>query len=384
MKSKLWIASELFFPDQTSSAFYITKIANELADKYEVHVVTATKEAESDVYIDPRIKVNRISSDFNKNSLLSRAIGFVYVSLSFFFFLLKRMKKKENLLIITNPAPFIILAAILTKIKKANLKILVHDVFPENTISAGIFKSKKSLGYRFLQTIFSKAYSTAQKIIVCGRDMQDIFQKKIKNVEVLVITNWAETDILAPQKCDWNDKIVFQFAGNMGRVQGLDKLMRILKKVKNPLLEFHFVGNGAYKEKIETLKEQFQLDFVKIYPPFQRENQIKVLNTCNIGLVTLSNGMYGLGAPSKSYNIMAVGKPIFYIGELKTEIREMILENKIGFVFTWEEKNKIINFLNNLSLADIGIFNEKGQKAREIAENYYSEDKILNQYKKHL
>ena len=81
---------------------------------------------------------------------------------------------------------------------------------------------------------------------------------------------------------------------------------------------------------------------------------------------------------------MAVGKPIFYIGELKTEIREMILENKIGFVFTWEEKNKIINFLNNLSLADIGIFNEKGQKAREIAENYYSEDKILNEYKKHL
>ena len=384
MKSKLWIASELFYPDQTSSAFYITKIANELADKYEVHVVTATKEAESDVYIDPRVKVNRISSDFNKNSLLSRTIGFVYVSLSFFFFLLKRMKKKENLLIITNPAPFIILAAILTKIKKANLKILVHDVFPENTISAGIFKSKKSLGYRFLQIIFSKAYSTAQKIIVCGRDMQDIFHKKIKNVEVLVITNWAETDILTPQKCDWNDKIVFQFAGNMGRVQGLDKLMRILNKVKNPLLEFHIVRNCAYKEKIETLKEQFQLDFVKIYPPFQRENQIKVLNTCNIGLVTLSNGMYGLGTPSKSYNIMAVGKPIFYIGELKTEIREMILENKIGFVFTWEEKNKIINFLNNLSLADIGIFNEKGQKAREIAENYYSQDKILNQYKKHL
>lgn len=384
MKSKLWIASELFYPDQTSSAFYITKIANELADKYEVHVVTATKESESSVYLDPRIKVNRISSDFNKNSLLSRAIGFVYVSLSFFFFLLKRMKKKENLLIITNPAPFIILAAILTKIKKANLKILVHDVFPENTISAGIFKSKKSLGYKFLQAVFTKAYSTAQKIIVCGRDMQDIFQEKIKNVEILVITNWAETNVLMPQKCGWNDKIVFQFAGNIGRVQGLDELMMILSEVKNPLLEFHFIGNGAYKEKIEALKEQLQLDFVKIYPPFQRENQIEVLNSCNIGVVTLSNGMYGLGAPSKSYNVMAVGKPIFYIGELKTEIREMILENQIGFVFTWEEKNNIANFLNNLTLKEVSDFNEKGEKAREVAENYYSEDKILHQYKTQL
>ena len=384
MKSKLWIASELFYPDQTSSAFYITKIANELADKYEVHVVTATKEAESNVYLDPRIKVNRISSDFNKNSLLSRAIGFIYVSLAFFFFLLKRMKKNENLLIITNPAPFIILAAILNKIKKLNLKILVHDVFPENTISAGIFKSKKSLGYRLLQIIFSKAYSTAQKIIVCGRDMQDIFQKKIKNVEVSVITNWAETNNLVPQKSDWSDKIVFQFAGNMGRVQGLEELLMILSDVNNPLLEFHFIGSGAYKERVEVLKEQFQLGFVKIHPPFQRENQIEVLNNCNIGVVTLSNGMYGLGAPSKSYNIMAVGKPIFYIGELKTEIREMIIENQIGFVFTWEEKKNIVDFLNNLALKDVSDFNEKGKKAREVAEQYYSEDKILHQYKTQL
>lgn len=381
MKSKLWIVSELFYPDQTSSAFYITKIANELADQYKIHVVTATKENESNTYLNPNIIVSRIYSNFNKNSLFSRTIGFVYVSLSFFFFLLKKMKKNENLLIITNPAPFIILAAILTKLKKANLKILVHDVFPENTISAGIFKSQKALGYQFLQMIFNKAYSAAQKIIVCGRDMQDIFLKKIKGVEISVITNWAETDILSPQRPLSNHKIIFQFAGNIGRVQGLEDLMIILSEVKNPLIEFHFVGNGAYKEKLEALKNQFQLDFVKIYPPFLRENQLEILNYCNVGVVTLSNGMYGLGAPSKSYNIMAVGKPIFYIGEKNTEIREMILENDIGFVFTWEEKQNIIDFLNKINISDITKYQEIGKRARKIAEDFYSEKTILQQYK---
>lgn len=381
MKSKLWIASELFHPDQTSSSFYITKIANELADKYDVNVITASKECESSVYLDPRIKVNRISSSFNKNSLLSRAVGFLNVSFLFFIFLLKRMKKRENILIITNPAPFIILAAIITKIKKANLKILVHDVFPENTISAGIFKSKNALGYKFLQLIFNKAYSKAKKIIVCGRDMQNIFLEKIKNVEVLVITNWAETEILVPQKSRINDKIIFQFAGNMGRVQGLEELMSILRKVKNPLLEFHFIGGGAFKDKIAALKNEYHLDFVKIFPPFHRENQNEILNNCNVGIVTLSNGMYGLGVPSKSYNIMAVGKPIFYIGEFNTEIREMILENEIGFAYTWEEKQNIINFLNNIKISDKINFENKGNKARCLAENYYSEIKILLQYK---
>ena len=381
MKSKLWIVSELFYPDQTSSAFYITKIANELADQYEIHVVTATQENESNIYLNPKIKVNRIYSNFNKNSLFSRTIGFIYVSLSFFFFLLKKMKKNEDLLIVTNPAPFIILAAILTKLKKANLKILVHDVFPENTISAGIFKSQNAIGYQFLQVLFNKAYSTAQKIIVCGRDMQDIFLKKIKGIDVTVITNWAETDILSPQSPLSNHKIIFQFAGNMGRVQGLEELMMILCEIKNPLIEFHFIGNGAYKEKIETIKNKFQLDFVKIFPPFLRENQLEILNNCSVGVVTLSNGMYGLGAPSKSYNIMAVGKPIFYIGEKNTEIREMILENNIGFVFTWEEKQNIIDFFNKINASDITKYQEIGKRARKIAEDFYSEKIILEQYK---
>ena len=36
---KLWIVTELFYPEETSTAFILTKIANALSDKFDVNVI---------------------------------------------------------------------------------------------------------------------------------------------------------------------------------------------------------------------------------------------------------------------------------------------------------------------------------------------------------
>ena len=70
-----------------------------------------------------------------------------------------------------------------------------------------------------------------------------------------------------------------------------------------------------------------------VYAGFRsRSNQNDFLNACDIGIVTLADGMYGLGVPSKSYNIMATGKPILYIGESDSEIALCIKRYNIGWV----------------------------------------------------
>jgi hypothetical protein len=40
VKPKLWIVTEVFYPDQTSTAYIMSKIANKMTEKYEVHVIT--------------------------------------------------------------------------------------------------------------------------------------------------------------------------------------------------------------------------------------------------------------------------------------------------------------------------------------------------------
>ena len=58
--------------------------------------------------------------------------------------------------------------------------------------------------------------------------------------------------------------------------------------------------------------------------------------------------MYGLGVPSKSYNILSAQKPILFIGNKKSEIALMIEENNIGWTIDNNDVNQIPTVLNQI------------------------------------
>ena len=156
---KLWIFTELFYPEETSTAFILTKIANKLATKYDVvNVVCANKTRNKknlSSTLLSNVKVTRINNFFNnKNSLIIRFLNFLELSIKFFFILLFKVKRKEKIFLVTNPAPLIVIVSLLKRIKKFEVILLVHDVFPENALSAKIIKSKESIYYKIFKLIF--------------------------------------------------------------------------------------------------------------------------------------------------------------------------------------------------------------------------------------
>lgn len=388
---KLWIVSELFYPDETSTAYILTKIANRLTSKYEVNVICGPSIYDKEKVIDnlsirlsDDIHIIRKQSSVNKNNLSSRFFHSITLSIKLFFSLYKNAKKNDTVFIVTNPPLLMVLISIIKKKRKFRLILLVHDVFPENTVPANIIKSSKRFFYRISKKIFDKSYSRANNLIVLGSDMEEIILKKIKKYknkpEVNIIQNWAETELIYPVENHNNNKINFLFAGNLGRVQGLSELMSIISKVKNPILKFSFAGTGAVKEDIMAFAIKHNLSNVNFQGAYSRSEQVSILNEGNVGLVTLDNEMYGLGVPSKAYNIMAAGKPILFIGNKNSEIAQMIYQYEIGFVFSFEEEISIINFFNNLTLDEIKKIDEMGKTARYVAENYFSEKIILDKF----
>ena len=397
-RKKLWIVTELFYPEETSTSYILTKIANKLCEKYEVHVICGPSsyektviESSSDNRLNKDVNVHRVSNvKLDKNNLFLRIIRFFLLSLQLSHLLARNVKKEDKVLIVTNPAPLLIAASILKKKIGFHLSILVHDVFPENTIPAGIFKSPRHPLYRLCKTVFDKAYCCADKLIVLGRDMQEIIQKKINKADssVIIIENWADiVNIHAEERDTWAkepynpaDQIHIQYAGNLGRVQGLMTLLKIIKEADNPALRFWFIGNGAAKKDMVNYVKEHNLTNVSFNGNYKRDEQNKVLNVCDLSLVTLAEGMYGLGVPSKSYNIMAAGKPILFIGDKNSEIGLLIQEKEIGYIFSSENKAEICSFFQNLSLNNLKQLSEMGKKARVVAERHFSETIILNKY----
>jgi len=98
-------------------------------------------------------------------------------------------------------------------------------------------------------------------------------------------------------------------------------------------VEMHFYGTGAMER---PLKEK-GIPNVYFHGPYFRSQQEEILGAAHVSVVTLSDGMYGLGVPSKTYNIMAAGRPIIYFGPENGEIGLLIKEHGIGYI-GWPKK----------------------------------------------
>lgn len=369
---RLWIVTELFPPDETSTSYIMGIIANAMAQKYKVGVICGPeiydKRKKIDVNnkfkLDDRIDIYRTEViDLDKNTMKGKVLSFLLMSGRMIALVKKHVQKDDKVLMVTNPAPMVPLMARLKKKVGFELNILVHDVFPENTRPAGL----KLPLYGVFKHIFDRAYSKADQLIVLGRDMANVLEQKIKdslkgNVspKITIIENWADIDNIKPQPFP-EGKIIIEYAGNIGRVQGLENVMDKLPGD----VEFHIYGTGAMEEKLKSRKQKN----VFFHGPYFRSQQNAILAACDIALVTLQDGMYGLGVPSKTYNILASGRPILFLGPKNSEIDLLVRESGIGYC-EWPER------------WDKKILIQMGKKARLLAETKYSKRVILDKFLK--
>jgi len=395
--STTWIVTQLFFPEETSTAYIMTRISEVLSEKNSVNVICGSSRYHSDSLktdkvLNENINIFQIKTpSLNKNNLFLRIFLFFYFTIAVFFKILGNVKKDDKLILVTNPPTLLIVIGFLKSIKKFNLIIILQDIFPENAAVSGII-AKKSIIYKFILFIMNNGYSHADKLIACGSDMSQYFIKKgVEPSKILVIPNWIDQELLDVKvvtdrntyfNLDLKDKVVLEFAGNIGRVQGLERFLRVFHKAMNPNLILLIIGDGAYKNELEQYVLENNIANVYFFKTKPRSEQTKFLNSCDIGLITLCEGMYGLGVPSKVYNLMSAAKPIFYVGDKNSEIDNYINKNKIGWSFNWQDENEILNFLIQL---DYSIdFETMGNNARNFALNNFTEANILSQYKKVL
>jgi hypothetical protein len=295
----------------------------------------------------------------------------------------KKIPKGEVVVLSTNPAPLLLIMRFIKYYKKIQLHILVHDVFPENTIPAGIFKNNKVITFRIIKFLFDKAYSCSDHLIVIGRDMKEIISNKVtrskKTPLISIVPNWSNPEKFSSINSIVNKegRLILQYAGNIGRVQGLVELLDAFRLSNNKRIFLNFRGTGALYSHIQSYIEKFSLNNISLKGSFSRIEEMEILANCDIGIVSLSKGMFGLGVPSKAYQLLSAGKPILYLGEPNTEISQLVLENDIGWSLDIRNQKELIEFFNTISTIDTDILIKMGKRARLLAEKEYYEPNIL-------
>jgi glycosyltransferase involved in cell wall biosynthesis len=172
------------------------------------------------------------------------------------------------------------------------------------------------------------------------------------------------------------DALVVLFTGNIGRMQGIENIVKAADLLSNDSgIAFLFIGTGACLDKIKNHKggNIFWL------PSMERDESKNFLNAGDIGLSSLMPNIMGTGVPSKTYSYMATGKPIIAVMDSDSEIALMVQEEGNGWVIEPNNPEQLARLLRTLKLDKNGI-RKKGKISLELSKNKYSVNRIIDQY----
>ncbi|WP_146180094.1 glycosyltransferase family 4 protein [Opitutus sp. ER46] len=397
----IWIVSEVFYPEETSTGHYMTRIAAGLSKTCRVKAICArptysrrgTRVPSHETW--QGIEIFRCwSTALNKNVLPLRLVNLVTVTLGIFAVALRCFRRGDAVLVVTNPPSLPFLVYLAARMRGARCVLRVDDLYPEAMIIAGLVRNK-GLTARLVNAATRWLYSRMSAIVVLGRDMAHRVHTKahLAASRVVVIPNWSDSDEVRPALGARNalllglglqTKFVVGYAGNLGPLQGIPFLVDCAEHLRGDTeVQFLFVGSG---KMVPWLKEQISardLSNITVVGQRPRSEQNDFLNACDVGLVSLVPGMAGVGVPSRSYNLLAAGKPILACVETDSEIAQLIVDERVGWIVAPGDHGAFRKAVL-AAKADRPSLIEMGRRARSAAEGKYSFETIIRRYEQVL
>ena len=394
----LWVISELYYPEETSTGYYLTRIAEGLTDKFDVKVISGQPNYSARGTIAPKqeehkgVEIFRVAGTrLDKNVIAFRLINMVTLSTTVFMNALHRFAAGDRVLVVTNPPTMPFIVALASLFRGASYTLLIHDNYPEILIAA-----KKLREDSFVATLLAYfnrwLYKYAAKIIVVGRDMEELVARKTEGLDIPIVTipNWAELESVSPEPRQNNplltelgigDRFVFLYAGNMGHPNDLESIVECAEKLLSETrIHFVFLGTGVKRQwLIEQVKSR-SLSNVTVLNPRPRGEQRVFLNACDVALVSLVEKMQGVSVPSRTYNILAAGKPIIALTEQNSELARLIEEEQVGWTVPPGCPDELLTTIRHVIDQNLELV-KMGERARVTAETKYSLNTAIEKYR---
>jgi len=395
-QKRLWIISELYYPEITSTGFYITGVAEFLAGDVDARVICGqpnyASRGKPAGRLDTRnnVHITRVRSlRLDKNILVFRLLNMLSLSLSVLLRQLSSFGRGDSVLVVTTPPLLPFVTAVASLIRGAGYTLLVHDVYPEQLIATGILK-KSSPIVSLIDLMNRWVYKHARTIIAVGRDMKELLEKKTADLEIPVvfIPNWAEIGQIAPapreqnklrQQLGLQDKFVVLSAGNFGRPNDLETILAAAELLSSDRdVQFLFIGGGAKEQWLKTRSSK--LSNVTVLDAMPRDEQNVFLNACDVTLASFVRGMWGAAVPSRVYNYMAAAKPVIAICEPASELANIITDDHVGVRVDAGDAQALARAIIELKDSP-DLRSEMAENAREAAVGKYSPEWILPQFR---
>jgi colanic acid biosynthesis glycosyl transferase WcaI len=391
-----------FAPDLAPTGVVMTRIVTELAARgHELHVVTALPWYRNHA-IEPGwggrlwrtektewgsiIRVHPFPGK-SKSNLLRRALGFIAFSYAVGIRSVHAdgLPFKVDGVLAMSPPLTLGLTGWFTKIiRRAPLVFNIQDVFPDAAIQTGAISNKRIIAAaKWLERM---SYQRSDAVVLLSQDLRTNIANKIDkkfHQRLHVIPNFVDTSAITPQdrmttyrrELGIGDQLVVMYAGNVGFSQSLNLVVDAAARF--PDIAFVINGDGAARKKLEEDCAQLANVYFGDYQPIERLSE--VLATGDIHLVPLRAGLASVSVPSKSYSILAAGRPMLAAIDPGTEIPNMLEQSGAGVAVEPDNSAAFIEALSQL-VSKRNQLHEMGASGRTWVETHASPASVAAQY----
>ena len=369
--TRVFLLNRFFFPDHSATSQITSDLAADLAARgCDVIAITGRQRyddpsaqlARSEAYAGVRIR--RVgSTHFGRHNLLGRAVDYLSFYVCASLTLWREATRGAVIIAMTDPPLLGVPALIVARLRGAHCVNWLQDVFPEvaerlkllrPSALASLLRSLRNWGLRHADaTVVIGERMAAHVAPLCGRPP-------------VVIPNWAlaeplESNASSPSgdavvtqalRARWalGDAFLVGYSGNMGRAHRLDVVIDAACALRSqPAPRFLMIGDGAQRSALEARARSLGLQNVMFQPYQPLEHLRESLTVPDIHIVTLDERLEGLMVPSKFVGVLALGRPVLWIGDSDGEVGRLVQEFGCGVTVSPPDATELARVLRELS-----------------------------------
>lgn len=390
-----------FAPDTAPTGVIYTRLINELVNNgHTVRVVTALP-----WYREHRIEdgwrgrlwrteklpwgsITRVTPfpGKTKKNILRRALGFVgftaLVGVRGLF--TGGLGKAQAVIAMSPPLTLGLTGRIIAFVRRAPLIFNIQDIFPDAAIATGKIKGKRLIAFaEWLERI---SYKSSDAVTVLSESMRDNVAAKIpadRRDRIHVIANFVDTDAVRPMnrmtqyryELGLGEERIVMYAGNLGFSQSVDLLVEAARRM--PTVTFLINGEGSTREEIMHSAAGLNNMHFGLFQPQERLSE--VLATGDIHVVPLRAGLGNVSVPSKTYSILAAGRPVVAAIDRDTEVTHIVEQSGAGICVQPDNVSALVAALESL-ISDPKQAEVMGEQGRTWVERHASPANVGRAY----
>lgn len=391
-----------FAPDTAPTGDVITRIVQEFVAKDQrVHVVTSL----------PWYRTHAIESGWtgrlvrrektawgsitrvhpfpgkSKSNLLRRAIGFgVFSAIAGVCTVFAGGIHRRPAAVISMSPPLTLglTGWLASRIRRCPSVFNIQDVFPDAAVETGAITNVRIIAVsRWLERV---SYHRSDAVVVLSEDLRANVLAKISpkhQHKVHVIPNFVDSDRITPRDrmTSYRDELrigneqVVMYAGNVGYSQSLSMMLHAARQI--PEVTFVINGDGAAREELQ--RDAAGLSNIRFsgYQPVDRVAE--VLATADIHVVPLRTGLGAVSVPSKTYSILAAGRPVVAAIDSGTEVTRILAESGAGVSVAPDDPVAFTDALRAMVNSGSAA-TEAGARGRLWVESHVSPARVAHSY----